>query len=168
MNSIRKREPENLLINQILSGLRSTAAAVMIELPARWTGMDRMIQQLSKSGAALDKRAAAAADRPTNAAVIAHIIGIERWGQRRLRVALGEPLLEDEYNPYRPVETGVPALRAAFQSTRQETVSLCKSLRMAGVDPRTRIHHNQLGDISLLGWLFYLKVHAAIESLRIY
>lgn len=168
MNSIRKREPQTLIIDQGLSGLRSAAAAVIIELPARWTGIDRLIRRLEKDGAALNKRAAAAADRPSNAAVLAHIIGIERWGQRRMRVALGEPLLSDEYDTYRPAETSVPALRAAFLATRQETVSLCKSLRMAGVDPRTRIHHNQLGSISLLGWLFYLTVHAGVESLRIY
>jgi hypothetical protein len=85
-----------------------------------------------------------------------------------MRVALGEPLLQEEYNDYRPLETDVPTLRAVFQATRQETVSLCKSLRMAGVDPETRILHNQFGEISLLGWLYYLIFHAGIESRRIY
>jgi len=167
-NSIRKRDTVSLMIDQFISGLRSAAAALIIEFPARWIGFDRLIQRLEKGGRALDRRAASTGKRPANAAVLAHIIGIERWGQRRMRVALGEPLLQEEYNDYRPLETDVPTLRAVFQATRQETVSLCKSLRMAGVDPGTRIYHNQFGEISLLGWLYYLIFHAGIESLRIY
>lgn len=168
MNSIRKREPRTLTIDQILGGLRSAVAAVIIELPARWAGVDRLIRRLEKGGRAIEKRLTSAGNRPSNAAMLAHIIGIERWGQRRIRVALGEPLPADEYDAYRPAETDLAALRVVFQNTRQETVSLCKSIRMAGVDPETRILHNQLGEISLMGWLFYLSAHAGIESLRIY
>jgi len=43
------------------------------------------------------------------------VIGIERWGQRRLRMLLGEPPVSDEYDSYRPGEDlSMPALRDAF------------------------------------------------------
>lgn len=166
MNSIKKSETQPLNINQIVGSVRSAVAALVIELPARWMGMDRLIQRLEKDGKTLGQRVAAG--RPSNAAVLAHMIGIERWGQRRIRVALGEPLSVEEYDRYRPAETDISALRSIFQNTRQGTISLCKSLRMAGVDPQTRILHNQFGEISLLGWFYYLCLHARIESLRIY
>ncbi|MEO8167117.1 MAG: hypothetical protein ABI623_02660, partial [bacterium] len=49
------------------------------------------------SGAAVAERMARAADTPGNRDVAAHIIGIERWGARRLRTALGDVALADEY-----------------------------------------------------------------------
>ena len=100
--------------------------------------------------------------------MLTHLIGIERWGQQRLRVALGEPLALDEYDPYRPEGEDWAGLQQCFQRTRQETISLSKSLRMARLDVGTRICHNQFGEISLLGWIFYLNFHAKLESLKIH
>jgi hypothetical protein len=169
MQTTKKKAPGSIvIIERALSGLRRAAASLIIELPARWTGIDRLIERLEKSGRSLEKRAAAAGARSSNAEVLAHIIGIERWGQRRLRVLLGELGTLDEYDFYRPKEKDLAALRTIFQTTRQETISLCKSLRMAGIDLGARVLHNQLGEISLLGWLYYLNLHARIESQRIY
>lgn len=155
------------ILGQTLQGAKQGIAHILIELPARSTGMDRLIQRLELSGQQLSKKIRAIKGRPTNQKTLAHIIGIERWGQRRLRVALGEPFILEEYDSYRPTTQDWDQLLQTFHATRQETISLCKSLRMAGVDFSTRIQHNQFGEISLLGWLFYLHIHASIESARI-
>lgn len=97
---------------------------------------------------------------------IRHIIGIERWGQRRLQVALGEPLLMDGHHPYKPPE-GLTYERLAeeFQATRQQTLALAKHLESA--PDSEKIPHNSLGPLSVKGWLFYLNVHADLESRRL-
>ena len=150
-----------------LSRIRQIVMEFIIELPARMIGIDRVIRGLEKNGQAIEKRIATANDRANNREALAHVIGIERWGQQRLRVALGEPLVVDEYDAYRPESEDWPGLITSFHATRQSTISLSKSLRMARVDPHMRIQHNQFGEISLLGWLYYLNLHSSLESKRI-
>lgn len=151
----------------LLNGIRKTITGLFIEMPARMSGFDRLILNLEKTGRGIEKRIVAAGDRPNNREALAHIVGMERWGQQRLRVALGEPLVIDEYDGYMPENETWPELQQSFRATRQVTVSLSKSLRMARVDPGMRIKHNQFGEMSLLGWLYYLNLHANLESIRI-
>jgi hypothetical protein len=104
-------------------------------------------------------------DSDFNRRVLNHIIGIERWGQRRLKVALGEPFLQDEYNGYRPArETSWEALKTQFAQTRAETVALARTLAAQPGAISTRIRHNDYGDLSVGGWLNYLRNHAELES----
>jgi hypothetical protein len=98
---------------------------------------------------------------------LSHVVGIERWGQRRLQVALGEPLLMDEYDNYRPArDLDWQGLQAEFQATRRETIALAQRLEQAGAEA-TRVNHNSFGDLSVRGWLYYLGRHADLESRRI-
>jgi hypothetical protein len=137
----------------------------MAELYARGKGIERLADALETSGVALDARLAAISDTPGNRAALAHWIGIERWGQRRLCVTLGEPFLDDEHHSYQPPEAdGVAVLREAFAETRAETVELAHRLRAADVDPATTVRHNDLGDLSVRGWLAYLLQHPEQES----
>lgn len=155
-------------MKRTLQVIQHLIALLIIELPARIAGLNRLITRLEKNGQALEKRFLKINDRAANQQILTHMIGIERWGQRRLRVALGESLVTEEYDHYRPAQQDWRMLQQTFLSVRQETVSLGKSLRMAGVDPNTRILHNQFGEISLLGWFYYLNIHASIESLQIH
>ena len=137
----------------------------MAEREARGKGFVQLASELQASGAVMDGRLASARDTAGNRDAIAHWVGIERWGQRRLRVALGEPFIEDGHRPYRPDEAdGVEALRRAFADTRAETVALAHRLDEAGVDPATTVRHNDLGDLSIRGWLAYLIQHPEQES----
>lgn len=160
------KENMSILTNGF-SSIQHAYAVLFLELPARVMGINRLIRQLEKFPLTFEKKAAVIKGRPGNIEILAHIIGIERWGQRRLRVALGEPLILEEYDFYRPDEKDWQRLLDTFHNVRQETISLSKSLRMAGVDPMMRIMHNQFGEINLLCWLFYLDVHAFLESARI-
>lgn len=108
-----------------------------------------------KLRAALDSRP----DTEYNRRVLSHLIGIERWGRRRLLVALGEPLINDEYDGYRPRrERTWEELKDTFVQTRRDTVSVAEQL--TAVPAQMRIPHNQFGELTVKDWLFYLRVHA--------
>lgn len=137
----------------------------MAEMHARGNDIEDLAGELEASGRQLEERMAGKPDKPTNREAVAHWVGIERWGQRRLRVALGEPFVEDEHHPYRPdVEKTFEALRKDFAETRAQTVALAKQLDEADVDPDMTVPHNDLGDMSLRGWLAYLIQHPDQES----
>lgn len=149
-------------------GLLRPVSALMFELPAKRIGIDRLIERLERSLTPLEKRAAAVTGRLHNRRILAHMIGIERWSQRRMRVVFGEPLIDDEYEHYLPDAQDYSSLQETFRSTRQATIRLSKSLRMAGIDLSTSIEHNQYGTITLLGWLLYVDLHARWEGFHLY
>jgi hypothetical protein len=137
----------------------------MAVLHARGRGIEQLATELEASGHVMDARLEDLRDTPAHRAVLAHWIGIERWGQRRLRVALGEPFLDDVHHPYKPdVADGIETLRRTFAATRSETVDLAHALRAADVDPATTVRHNDLGDLSIVSWLAYLLQHPEQES----
>ena len=139
----------------------------LTERGARGLTYESATQKLESTGEEIAARMARAAETPKNRDQANHIIGIERWGQRRLRIALGEPPLRDEYDGYRVPGETMAALREAFRSTRAETVALVRELQAAGIAPETTVPHNDMGDTTLLGWLFYLNGHASRESSRL-
>ena len=134
------------------------------ERRGRQRTLDDAARELERSGARLDAHLAGKPDTPANREAIAHCVGIERWGQSRLRVGLGEPLRMDGHRGYRPDPAdGIEALRAALAETRAATVALARELAAAGVDASTTVRHNDLGDLTLAGWLAYLEQHASRE-----
>ena len=148
----------------ILQKLIGLGLRPFAERRARQRTLDEAVRDLESSGARIDAHLAGKPDTPANREAIAHCVGIERWGQRRLRVGLGEPLVMDGHHGYRPDPAiGVDALRAEMSETRAGTVGLARELVAAGVDPSTTVRHNDLGDLSLAGWLAYLEQHASRE-----
>ncbi len=90
-----------------------------------------------------------------------HLIGIEKWGQQRLKVALGESeFVLDEHDEYRP-EFGLSwnELQDVFSQTRLDTLDLAEQISVADCGDR-RVLHNDFGEISANHWLFYLRLHA--------
>jgi len=147
--------------------LRTTAVNLLLERPGRKIALSDWAQKLSKSGAAIDQRAAKT-KTPSAGDTLRHITSIERWGQRRLQVALGEPLLTDESDDYvLAPEPDLAKAREIFRTTRQATVALVQKLAAAHVDPQLTIPHNQFGPLTIGGWLSYLNTHASLESQRI-
>ena len=132
---------------------------------ARSKGFDELASELETSASVMDARLANAVDTPAIRDAIAHWVGIERWGQRRLSVTLGAPFIGDGHHPYRPdVGLDVQALRASFAETRAETIALVHRLRDAGVDASTTVLHDDLGALSVRGWITYLIQHPEQES----
>jgi len=139
----------------------------MVERPGRKLPLAAWSQKLAESGEEITKRVATV-QTPQAAATLRHITGIERWGQRRLQVALGEPFAQDEYDGYQPAaDADIATLREQFRTTRQATVALAQKLAAAGVSDQVKIRHNQLGPLTVRGWLNYLNTHASWESKRI-
>ncbi|MCU0493277.1 MAG: DinB family protein [Chloroflexaceae bacterium] len=141
---------------------------LFIERPAARQSLETLTQALEQGGSDLERRVANARDDDENRIQLRHIIGIERWGQRRLRVALGAPFVQDEYDNYRPQEaTPWVELREELRRTRRETVAIARTLDQVGVRPDTTVPHNDFGELSLRGWLRYLNTHAELESRRL-
>lgn len=149
-----------------MSFLKKIAVTLFLELPVRGKAPAQLADQLEASGKTLSTRFKGASHTPKTHSVITHIIGIERWGQARVRVALGDPYRQEEYDGYRPAkETAWEELPRLFEETRAETVRLTRLLSDA--QAQTPIAHNEFGDISARGWLGYLNMHANIESRKV-
>lgn len=146
-------------------GLKPLIVQNLIERPVAERTFDELAAELEASGADLEARFARASSSAANAEQLRHIIGIERWGQRRLKVAFGEPLDPGGYRPFRPADDrSWDALLADFRETRAATVELVRSLDVGWDLP---IPHDSLGDLSVRGWVQYLRLHAALEGFRI-
>jgi hypothetical protein len=141
---------------------------LLIEGPARRRTYAQLGAALDRAAAKLEPRLSAAPDTAANREQLRHIVGIERWGQRRLRVALGEPPVADEMDDYMPpADSSMDELRTAFASARRETTVLARQLEARAVDGGTRVEHNQFGPLSVRGWLSYLATHASFEGKRV-
>ncbi len=152
----------------LYESLRDVIVRLAVERPAMRRSIDEWAEALAASGAKLKARMTASADTSANRRQLRHIIGLERWGQRRMRVALGEPFINDEMDGYQPpVDLSLSELIDVFLNTRDETVQLA---RRCAADPRAAsalVKHNQLGPLSIRGWLRYLDLHASLEARRL-
>ena len=120
---------------------------------------------LEKTGQTVHGRFISSRDTPGHREKGQHIVGIERWSQSRLRVALGEPFQQDEYNGYRPGgDMDIEELAQAFADTRAETGRLARELEAAGVPLSQTVNHNQMGEFTIGAWFSYIITHAGRES----
>ncbi len=140
----------------------------ILERQAKGRSAESFSSSLERTGNEAAARLQGAPDTPHNREVVNHIVGIERWGAHRLRVALGEPLVLDSYRAYRlPEGSDVATLRRAFTETRQDTGLLVSELDSADPALGTTVRHNDLGELSVGGWLAYLEGHAKREVGRL-
>jgi hypothetical protein len=139
----------------------------VIQLQIRNKSFADLISAAQADGEKLAAQTANKPDTPQNRQQLRHIIGIERWGQSRLRTLLGGPVLRDEYDGYQPAVTlDFAALRTEFAATRAITVALAQELQQRGLAEKGRAHHNSMGDVSVAIWLRYLTLHANFEATR--
>ena len=148
-------------------GIKNLIAGLIIERPAKKLTLAQLATNLEATGRQLEQRMASAGDTQSNRAHTHHVIGIERWGQRRLQVALGEPPIVDECDEYQLApDLNWQELQAEFHAVRQDTIALARRVEEAGAGA-TLVPHNEFGDLSMHGWLRYLDNHASLESKRI-
>ena len=153
---------------QLKKQLYNMGAKLVLERPANSRGLKEFEEMFVQSGQALISKYAAAEDDDHTRRVISHVIGIERWGQRRLQVALGDPFVKDEYDIYRPPrDSTLESLQVAFDNTRATTIDLIRQMQEALVDLTMQIEHNHYGPLTVRGWLQYLHVHSTFESERL-
>jgi hypothetical protein len=147
---------------------RATSLIVyfVLEQPARKQGLVKLTQNLNDSGEALKRDLERIQDTDTNRDQLRHIIAIEKWGQSRLKVALGEALIQDDNHAYKPNSmTSWEELKNIFTATRAETLVLAVALEHQ--DVKQKVPHNQFGPLSVLAWLRYLENHARLEGKRL-
>ncbi|MDB5044048.1 MAG: DNA-binding protein [Deinococcus sp.] len=149
--------------------VKDLVVAQLLERPARNASYAGLGQALERGGMFLTGRAGRATDTPGNREVLAHIIGIERWGQNRLRVALGQrPMEQDDYSPYRPpADASLSELQDLLSQTRARSVDLARQLHAAAPNDDLKIEHNDFGPLTAKGWLQYLTQHADLESRKL-
>lgn len=148
--------------------LTAFGAYFYLERPVRNKSYADLGRQLEQSGQNILARLQSKQMTAFNHRVFSHIIGIERWGQSRLRALLGGPLLQDEYNGYRPArDLPWDALIEQFRATRAETVSIAPALETALVGHAKTVPHNEFGPLSARAWLRYLETHASREMFQV-
>jgi DinB superfamily len=144
-------------ISQLIAGM-------FLENPAKGKSIMQLRSALELSGIQMQARLEVGKPNPE---LLRHIITIERWGQNRLRSALGEvQFVLDGSGQYAPASTlGWPELKSEFAKVRQETLEITRRLEFANPSPGPVVH-NQFGPVSVKGWLRYLNVHANMEMQR--
>ncbi len=151
-----------------MSRAREFFGELILRRPARKRSLPQHLSALAKAGEKLQVRMARAAATDTNRAALRHIIGIERWGQRRLGTILGEPPITDEYDGYQPAaDLDWSALREAMTATRRETIALGLQIEERGIADAVTAKHNSIGELTTREWLRYLAIHAYAESFRL-
>ncbi|RLT38555.1 MAG: hypothetical protein DWI57_11820 [Chloroflexi bacterium] len=153
-------------------GIRERFTAVgayfYLERPVRNQSYADLGRDLAEAGEKILARLQSKRMTEFNHRVLSHIIGIERWGQSRLRALLGGPLLQDEYNGYRPArDVDWDALIEQFRATRAETVAIAQALETASVGHAQTVPHNEFGPLSARAWLRYLQTHASREIYQV-
>ncbi|NJP05218.1 MAG: hypothetical protein HC837_06110 [Chloroflexaceae bacterium] len=149
----------------IATSLVQVVSRLMFERPVQALSLADIVVQLEISGGKLLSQLATSRDTPANRELVCHIVGIERWSQRRLHVALGAAPVQDEYDGYRPSQTlSWDDLHATFAAARQESIALGNQLHANDVDPNMIVRHNDLGLLSVRGWLRYMSLHASLEA----
>lgn len=148
--------------------IQGAIVGFLIETPGAKRNLQEWISQLERDVQGIEARVASAKSAQKAQIVLRHITGIERWGQQRLRVFLGEPLRNDEYDGYRPAtDLTTDQQLAEFRQTRAETVDIVRKIVAAGNGAERKVLHNQIGPLTLRGWLRYLDMHANWESKKI-
>lgn len=141
----------------------------VLERPARHQGLAQQTLKLEAAGRKLERRLQGAKGTEKDKAALRHIIGIERWGSRRVALvtqnAASEAVLTDGHTPHKPVSDDWQTLIAEFSETRKETLALAQSLNEA--QATAEVPHNDLGPLSVGAWLHYLRLHASLEGRRV-
>jgi hypothetical protein len=141
---------------------------VAVKRPARKLTLGELAAKLEEAGKELEFRYGAALDTPANREKVRHVVGIERWGQRRLEVLLGKEAVDDEFGGYQPsASASWRDLKLAFVNTRRRTIELARQLDKAQVAADRMVAHNQQGELTAREWLYYLRLHADFESRRV-
>jgi hypothetical protein len=147
-------------VKQMIFGV---AGRLFWERPGTQRNFTDHVARLEGTADEIVTRAQGAQPTDRNREWLVHLVGIERWGQRRLQVGFGDPYIAEEYDGYRPaLDAPWPDLIAQFQETRAETVALARRYAANEGDTEVQINHNDFGGLTPGGWLEYLRVHAAL------
>lgn len=145
--------------------LTGTLFRLFYEWAAKGKSYEDFLGKLDKNETTVHGRIINATDNSWNRERAVHVIGIERWGTQRLRVLLGAPLVIDEYDGYAPSnQLNMIELAREFTQTRAATVAVVRELQSRGIALSQTVKHNEVGDLTVGGWIFYLENHIGRET----
>lgn len=148
--------------------IKKVVTHFMLERPVRNKSYAELGYLLEESGQTVLSRISQAAETEKNHRILTHLIGIEKWSQQRLRVALGDDFIDEEYDNYRPSQDADWSdLHDIFANTRAVTVGLTNELIIQNAPTVMKIDHNDFGPVSPRGWLRYIDFHGRSESKRV-
>ncbi|MDZ4764496.1 MAG: hypothetical protein SGI73_08085 [Chloroflexota bacterium] len=130
--------------------------------------LSAMVENLIPQGTAIQVRLNGLSDSELNRRILTHIIGIERWATHRVGVFLGEPMVDDHYDSYRPpLENQWVEMKQQFGSTRHATLVRFREIAARKVPDTMQVLHNGYGMLYPRGWLRYIHIHAMRESQKL-
>jgi hypothetical protein len=143
-------------------------AHFFVEQQAGKTTLETLSHKMEDSAVVVAQRLFSAPDTTANREIANHIIGMERWGQRRLDSMFNNEKLTDEYDNYQPgPRYSLSELHKEFQATRALTLARLLKISQHPELERCAVTHNMLGPLSVKGWFYYLDTHASREVKKI-
>src|SRR5688500_12521881 len=111
----------------VIRAVKRVGRTRIIKRPAAKLSRGAVATRWEDSGKGLQARYGAALATPSSRAKLRHLIGIERWGLRRLETLAGKEPLTDEYDGYQPSPSASwRDLKLAFANTRRTLVALAR------------------------------------------
>jgi len=142
-------------------------AWLMFERKVKDQSYDDYLQRLEATSTLIEGSIEGATDTAKSRWELTHVIGMERWMQSRIKVGLGSPFIQEEYDGYRPAQdTDWQVLRQMFIDTRQNSCELCRNLKTNDVDGSQKVEHNQAGPMTIKAWLEYMLYHSHGHATR--
>lgn len=151
-----------------MSLLAKAFRVLMIDRQAGNKSVSDLMTDLGASKERILAQVANASDIEGHREKMAHVVGIERWSQSRIKVALGESFIQEEYDGYRPdVSKSLADLTQDFAQTRDETLAIGEQLKAVDGVEEQSVAHNDMGDMRIRSWLQYLEIHAPFELKKV-
>lgn len=144
--------------------IKKVVVHFLLERPVRNKSYAELGYILEENGQTISSRISQSTDNNKARRKLAHIIGIEKWAQQRVRVALGDALVIDRYDAYKPDVQPLTELSDIFSKTRAVSVGLTNELIIQNAPTIMKISHNAFGPVSPRGWLRYIDFHSRSES----
>jgi hypothetical protein len=152
----------------IMSRIIHFVGGIFFERPVRGMSAEALRAKLSASQSTFLAALRDKSDSAANKELLAHIIGIERWAQARIKQAHTGVIITEEYDGYRPApDTSYVDLVHIADTTRTDSIALLQAVTAANIALTTPIEHPQFGTLSLAAWFQYILSHSMIEAKKL-
>lgn len=141
---------------------------LFFERPVRGVTAEGLLARFTDSHAPYIAALEGKTDTAKNRALVAHIIGVERWAQARVNQVRTGVTFHEECDGYVPAtNTSYAELVPIAATTRSESIALLQSLITADIALTHIVTHNEFGTLSLAAWFQYMMSHSMLEAKKL-
>jgi hypothetical protein len=152
----------------ITSRIVHFVGGLFFERPVRGVTAEALFARFTASHAPYIAALEGKADTAKNRALVAHIIGVERWAQARINQVRTGVTYHEECDRYVPAtDTSYADLVRTAATTRTESIALVQSLITADIALTQIVTHNEFGALSLAAWIQYMMSHSMLEAKKL-